>query len=112
MENKRIINSGVEFDKNQADIISNLMQETDNRLKEIEEKYKDNDEIISRAKYILGKKEFVISIRFVMKCLFNMNCKNNVLSSTEIKELKSLCNNIYHKMLELGNKLEEYVKTL
>jgi hypothetical protein len=112
MKNKRLINSGVQFDKNQVDEISNLRQKTDNRLKEIEEKYKDNNEIISRAKYILGKKEFLISIKFVMQCLFYMNCENNVLSSTESKELNSLCNDIYHKMLELENKLEEYIKTL
>lgn len=112
MENKRLISSGVEVDENQINEILNLTQETDNRLKEIEEKYKDNDEIISRAKYILGRKEFLIGIKFVIPYLFYMNCENNVLSSTESKELNSLCNDIYHKMLELENKLEEYVKPL
>lgn len=111
MENEKLISSGVEFDKNQVDEILNLKQKTDNRLKEIEEKYKDNDEIISRAKYILGKKEFIISIKFVIQYLFYMNWQN-VLTSTESKELNSLCNDIYHKMLELENKLEEYIKTL
>lgn len=111
MENERLIDSGVEFNKNQVDEILNLERKTDNRLKEIEEKYKDNDAIISRAKYILGKKEFLISIKFVIQCLFYKNWQN-VLSSTESKELNSLCNDIYHKMLELENKLEEYIKTL
>lgn len=112
MENDRLIKSGVELNKNQANELLNLKQKTDNRLKEIEQKYKDNDAIISRAKYILGKKEFLISIRFVMKYLFNVNCQNNVLSSTESKELNSLSNDIYHKMVEIDNKLEEYIKTL
>lgn len=112
MKTNRLIKSGVEFDKNQVDKILNITQKTDNKIKEIEEKYKDNDEIISKAKYILGKKEFLISIKFVMQCLFNTNCKDNVLSSTESKELNSLCNDIYHKMLELENKLEEYIKIL
>lgn len=112
MENERLIKSGVELNKNQANELLNLKQKTDNRLKEIEEKYKDNDAMISKAKYILGKKEFLISIKFVMQGLFYMNCENNVLSSTESKEVNSLCNDIYHKMLELENKLEEYIKTL
>ncbi|MFR8145596.1 MAG: hypothetical protein ACLU8Y_01905 [Clostridia bacterium] len=112
MENERLIKSGVELDKNQANELLNLKQKTDNRLKEIEEKYKDNNAIISRAKYILSKKDFLISIKFVMKYLFNVNCENNVLSITESKELNSLSNDIYHKMLELENKLEEYIKTL
>ena len=54
MENERLIKSGVELDKNQANELLNLKQKTDNRLKEIEEKYKDNNAIISRAKYILS----------------------------------------------------------
>ena len=112
MENEKLINSGVELNKNQANELLNLQQKTDNRLKEIEEKYKDNEVIISRAKYILGRKEFLISIRFIMKYLFNVDCQNNALSSTESKELNSLSNDIYHKMVEIDNKLEEYIKTL
>lgn len=111
MENERVISSGVKFDKNKVDEILNLQQKTDNRLKEIEEKYKDNEAIILRAKYILGRKNFLISNKYVMQCLFYMNWQN-VLSSAESKELNSLCNDIYHKMLELENKLEEYTKTL
>lgn len=98
----------MELTENQQKRIKYHIKRTEKKLEEIKKKHYIREDSSSEDKYMLNRKLTITILKIIMrnmrKCL---SLEGGILFDAEYKELKSLTDDLYHKLIEIDDKLED-----
>lgn len=104
----------IKLGEEQRKILQEDMQKSENKIQEIRDKYHiSDDEITSEERYVLDRQVLIKTMKSIIEDVFyKMSWEDNALLSAESKELKSLSNEVYYKVIEVENKLQDIYENI
>lgn len=99
---------GIELTKKQQRSLDYHMKKAYYKIEDINEKYCITGDIALEEYYIFKKKLIITIMKIVIKNVIDyLRSNRSIFYHTEYNELESLTDNLYHKLSEIDNKLEE-----
>lgn len=98
----------IELTERQQKRIKYHIKRTEEKLEEIKKKNRIREDTSSEDKYILHRKLTITMLTIIMRNMRKyLSLYGGILFDAEYKELNSLTDDLYHKLIEIDNKLED-----